>query len=99
MTIGNIQSPFVSCSNEELKCINHTDRYFQNSEHLQISDESKNNYRLTNFTNDISGNVNLSKFTDCSYFTVEDFQNTNLSPNFNIFHCNINGLATKLDQL
>ena len=36
----------------------------------------------------------------CSnYYSVEDFKILNIPKNFNIFHTNINGLESKLDNL
>ena len=39
-------------------------------------------------------------FKSClNYYSVEDFKPLNISTFFNIFHTNINGLESKLDQM
>ena len=99
MTFGNRLSPFYSCDSEELKCINATDRYFLNTDDNLSSKGTIDACKVSNFLTDISREVNLSNFSDCVYYTTEEFQEANLSSNFNVFHTNINGLASKVDQL
>ena len=99
MTFGNILSPFYSCDSEELKCINATDRYFLNTDDNLNSKGTIDACKVSNFLTDTSWEVNLSNFSDCVYYTTEEFQEANLSSNFNVFHTNINGLASKVDQL
>ena len=44
-------------------------------------------------------NNELPSKTSCKYYSVNDFQTHNKSKNLNIFHTNINGLGSKLDNL
>ena len=98
MTFGNISTlPFNSCDAEELNCINVSDRYFNTSEQpVQNPEEKKINRALNPCDYD---NVSLTNLTNCEYYTVDEFQKLNTCKNFNIFHCNINGLENKLDSL
>ena len=44
-------------------------------------------------------NNELPSKTSCKYYSVNEFQNLNTLKTFNIFHTNINGLGSKLDNL
>ena len=51
---------------------------------------------------DVTGNVameELSSKTCCKYYSVEEYQKLPENNNMNIFHTNINGLESKLDNL
>ena len=44
-------------------------------------------------------NLNMAYQADCSYYKVKDIQKLNLDRNLNIFHTDINGLETKMENL
>ena len=73
-----------ACS-EELKCINTTDRFFQNAEPVLVSNDNKDCRNLPNLINDPSINVNLSNLSDCTSLTVEDFQKNKSKYRFQYF--------------
>ena len=52
------------------------------------------------FTNIISNDASFELPKSCSkYYTIKELQLLNISSNLNIFHTNINGLESKLDNL
>ena len=57
--------------------------------------------RLSQFSNVSSNEASMEiPSKSCSnYYSVEDFKILNIPKNFNIFHTNINGLESKLDNL
>ena len=100
MTFGNISLPFNHCDTYELNCINVTDRYFQKpNESTSEKDLRKNNQKVPDFNSELKSDVNISNLTDCKIYTVEEFKKLDFNSNFTIYHCNINGLETKIDNL
>ena len=97
MTFGDLTTfPYEQVDNSELKCINEKDRINIGNEQITSPlDHIKRAPKLC----DIDNGVNLSNLTDCDYYTIEEFQNININNNFNVFHCNVNGLESKYDHI
>ena len=89
--------PFTRCGNKELDNIN-------NSNTMAFT-ESVPDKEMVNETikfSNVTGNVareELSSKTCCKYYSVEEYQKLPANNNMNIFHTNINGLESKLDNL
>ena len=96
MTFGNLDPfAFSSCDNTELKCLNTTNAIAESpNKDNDVINESK-------FSNSCDGDIdkNLPNLTNCQYYSINEFQNVNTTNNFNIYHNNMNGLETKLDNL
>ena len=67
--------------------------------------ESLPNVEIVNETSQFSNvssneaSVEIPSKSCSNYYSVEDFKILNIPKNFNIFHTNINGLESKLDNL
>ena len=89
--------PFTRCGNKELENIN-------NSNTMAFT-ESLPDKEMVNETikfSNVIGNIameELSSKTCCKYYSVEEYQKLPENNNMNIFHTNINGLESKLDNL
>ena len=70
-------------------------RFLESLPNVEIVNETSKYSNLS--SNDAS--FELPSKSCSSYFSVEDFQHLNNTKNFNIFHTNINGLESKLDNL
>ena len=70
-------------------------RFLESLPNLDIFNES------FSFTGDSSNDcsIELPNKTNCKYYSVNDYQRLNKKNNLNIFHSNINGLGSKLDNL
>ena len=66
-----------------------------NLSHIEIINKTRS---FSDFFECDINNELLSK-TSCKYYSVNDFQTLNKSKNLNIFHTNINGLGSKVDNL
>ena len=82
--------PFTRCGNKELENIN-------NSNTMAFT-ESPPDKKMVNVT-DNAAMEELSSKTCCRYYSVEEYQKLPKINNLNIFHTNINGLESKLDNL
>ena len=89
--------PFTICDNFELININNSNsmRFLVSLPNLDIVNES------LSFTDDSSNDcsIELPNKTKCKYYSVNDYQLLNKKNKLNIFHSNINGLGSKLDNL
>ena len=89
--------PFTIYDNFELNNINNSNsmRFLESLPNLDIVNES------LSFTGDSSNDcsIELPNKTNCKYYSVNDYQHLNKKNNLNIFHSNINGLGSKLDNL
>ena len=98
MTFGDITTfPYGQVDDFELKCINEKDKINTVNEQTgtPLDTHAKRAPDLCNIDN----GVKLSNLTDCEYYITEEFQNININNNFNVFHCNVNGLESKFDNL
>ena len=89
--------PFTRCSNSDLININNSNsmRFLESLPNVEIVTETCKFSMLS--SNDASIEIPLKS---CSkYYSANDFQLLNISNNFNIFHSNINGVESKLDNL
>ena len=89
--------PFTSCDDTELININSTNsmRFLESLPNLEIATETNS---FSEFSlNDIS--KELPSKTSCKYYSVDEYQRLNTKMNLNIFHSNINGLGSKIDNL
>ena len=70
-------------------------RFLESLPNLDIVNES------FSFTGDSSNDcsIELPNKTNCKYYSVNDCKRLNKKNNLNIFHSNINGLGSKLDNL
>ena len=70
-------------------------RFLESLPNLDIVNES------LSFTDDSSNDcgIELPNKTNCKYYSVNDYQLLNKKNKLNIFHSNINGLGSKLDNL
>ena len=87
--------PFTICDNFELININSSNsmRFLESLPNLDIVDES-----LSDDSSNDCG-IELPNKTSCKYYSVNDYQLLNKKNKLNIFHSNINGLGSKLDNL
>ena len=89
--------PFTRCDNSELNNINtsNSTRFLESLPNVEIVTEA------SQFSNASSNEASIEiPSKSCSnYHTVEDFKRLNIPKKFNIFHTNINGLESKLDNL
>ena len=94
-SLNNI--PFTSCTNLELsnlntcnslKLLNALPSFEIVAEVSAISEMQANEV-----------NLNMAFQADCSYYNVQGIQKLKIDRNLNIFHTNINGLETKMDNL
>ena len=89
--------PFTQCDNTELLDINGT-----NSMGFLASLPNVENISETKSFSDFSSNdVNneLPSKTSCRHYSVKDFHILKKQENLNIFHANVNGLGSKVDNL
>ena len=95
---NNLDSiPFTSCDDTELININSTNsmRFLESLPNLEIATETNS---FSEFSlNDIS--KELPSKTSCKYYSVNEYQRLNTKMNLTIFHSNINGLGSKIDNL
>ena len=88
--------PFTICDNFELININNSNsmRFLESPPNLDIVNES------LSFTDDSSNDcsIELPNKTNCNYYSVNDYQLLNKKNKLNIFHSNINGLGSKIDN-
>ena len=70
-------------------------KFLESLPNLDIVNES------LSFTDDSSNDcsIELPNKTSCKYYSVNDYQLLNKKNKLNIFHSNINGLGSKLDNL
>ena len=101
MTYGNLSNlPYYSCITDELISINSTDRVIGNEGSPgNVQKEYNKNDTVANNLCDDDLDIKISNLKDCNYYSVDEYQKTNLEKGFNIFHNNVNGLETKFDQL
>ena len=99
MTFGNTSPlPFVACESTELNAFITDDRYFnKNDEENENKSRQPSNIRMKSNKNE--DGMNLSTFSNCQYYSVDDFSSLEFNDSLNIFHCNINGLESKIDQV
>ena len=96
--ITNLDSmPFTVCNNLELTNINNSDsmRFLESLPNVDIVEQ------IVSFTEHASNdsNIELPAKGTCKYYSVKKYQLLNKKSNFNIFHSNIIGLESKLDNL
>ena len=92
--LGNF--PFTTCDNIGLDNL-------QNVNSMSFL-ESLPSANIVNETIQFATSINeinneLPTSTSCKYYSVKDFQDEIYSKNLNIFHTNINGLGSKIDNL
>ena len=89
--------PFTLCDNFDLMHINNTDsmRLLESLPYVAIVNEAISFSECS--SNDSS--IELPSKTSCKYYSVNEYQMLNKKSNLNIFHSNINGLTSKLDNL
>ena len=89
--------PFTRCDNIQLINIYNTNslRFLKSLLNAEIVIES------TKFSNSSSNEISLElpSKTSCKYYSVNEYQLLNNLGNLNIFHTNINGLGSKIDNL
>ena len=89
--------PFTRCDNSELNNINTSNSmsFLKSLPNVEIVNET------SQFSNVSSNKTSMEiPSKSCSnYYSIEDFKILNIPKNFNIFHTNINGLESKLDNL
>ena len=90
-------TPFTVCNNLELTNINNSDsmRFLESLPNVDIVEQ------IVSFTEHASNdsNIEIPAKGTCKYYSVKEYQLLNEKSNFNIFHSNINGLESKLDNL
>ena len=90
--------PFTRCDNSELTNINISNsmRFLESLPNVAIVNDD-----ASKFSNVTSNEVSIEiPSKSCSkYYLVKDFKTLNISKNINIFHTNINGPESKLDNL
>ena len=91
--------PFTQCDNTELSSINNTNsmKFLESLPNAEITNETSKFDNVS--SNEHEASFELPSKSCSKYYSVEEFQLLNLSKNFNIFHTNINGLESKLDNL
>ena len=89
--------PFTRCNNSELNNINNSNslRFLESLPNVEIVNEASN---FSNMSPNDAG-IELPSKSCSKYYSVNDFQLLNISNHFNIFHNNINGLESKLENL
>ena len=89
--------PFTQCDNTELLAINDTNSmgFLESLPNVEIINETKS------FSDFSSNDVNneLPSKTSCKYYSVKDFHILKKQKSLNIFHANVNGLGSKVDNL
>ena len=94
-SLNNI--PFTSCTNLELSYLNTC-----NSLKLLNALPSFEIVAEVSAISEMQANevdLNMVFQADCSYYKVQGIQKLKIDRNLNIFHTNINGLETKMDNL
>ena len=94
---NGVSIPFTNCDNTELINISSINsmRFLESLPNLEIVTETNS---FSEFSlNDIS--KELPNNTSCKYYSVDEYQRLNTKMNLNIFHSNINGLGSKIDNL
>ena len=88
--------PFTRCDNTELLNINtcNTMSFLEALPSIEVVNETTN---FSQISNDID--VELPNNTNSKYFSINEFHKLYKPKNLNIFHTNINGLETKLENL
>ena len=89
--------PFTRCDNSELSNINYSNsmRFPESLPNVEIVNEA---LKFTNISsNDAS--FELPPKSCSKYYTIMELQLLNISSNLNIFHTNIKGFESKLDNL
>ena len=89
--------PLTQCDNTELSHLNNTNsmRFLESLPSAKIVTASSK--CSCSSSNDIS--IELPSKTSCKYYSVDEYQHHNKLGNLNIFHTNINGLGSKIDNL
>ena len=89
--------PFTRCDNSVLNNLNNSNsmRFLESLPNVEIVNETS---KYSNLSSNEAG-FELPPKSCSKYYSVEDFQHLNSRTNFNIFHTNINGLESKLDNL
>ena len=88
--------PFTHCDNTELINIDHNNsmRFLESLPNVEIINERRT---FSDSFNEISNE--LPSKTSCKYYSINDFQSLNIQDKLNIFHANVCGLGSKLDNL
>ena len=89
--------PFTKCDNTELSNINNSNTmtFLESLPNVEIISETSKFSDLS--SNEI--NIELPSKTTSKYYSVNEYQLLNKSKKLNIFHTNINGLGSKIDNL
>ena len=70
-------------------------RFFESLPNVEIVNEAS---KFTNISSD-DASFELPSKSSSKYYMIKELQLLNISSNFNIFHTNINGIESKLDNL
>ena len=89
--------PFTRCDNSELSNINISNsmRFLESLPNVEIVNDAS---QFSNVTSN-EASIEIPSKSCSKYYSIKDFKILNISKSFNIFHSNINGLESKLDNL